>query len=334
MLTRLTLGLSIVMAIAMLDVKGSREQTKHVASAERPVVIGAAGDIACHPHSEHLAGGSGSGTRCRQEDVSDLLLQSDLDAVLMLGDAQYQRARMRNFMDSYDSSWGRALEITRAVPGNHDYIPATGKATGFFRYFKGHAGPWGRGFYSFDLGSWHVIGLNSNCRFLLDAFGCGKHSLQDRWLKQDLRENEARCTLAFWHRPRFTSVTEEGDPPHPHSSFWKRLYRAGADVILNAHIHHYERFAPQDPHGRLDRRFGIRQWTVGTGGSGCCVVKPDREKLQRSRSRALGFLRLKLHPGRYEWRFMSIKDHPREGFEDSGEGRCHGRPHRYRSRTL
>ena len=310
---------------------GAEGKARSAAASEAtPTVvrIAAAGDIACHPQSVHLAGGLGTFERCRQREISNILIRRDPDAVLMLGDAQYQRARLRNFERSYHPTWGRVLHKTWAIPGNHDYVPTTGKATGYFRYFGDRAGPGQRGFYSFDIGSWHFIGLNSNCRYIGETFGCAKGTPQEKWLRRDLAENDASCTIAFWHRPRFTSVTEEGDPLYPHSAFWKRLYAAGTDVILNAHVHHYERFAPQTPHGEYDKRYGIRQFIVGTGGSGCCVVPPDKERHQRAAAHAIGVLEMTLFPRRYKWRFISIDNHPAADFRDSGSGRCHGPPPR------
>jgi len=162
-----------------------------------------------------------------------------LNAVLTVGDNQYEHATLAAYVASYAPSWGRVKAKTRPTPGNHDYW--TADAAGYYEYFGAAAGDPSRGYYSFDLGRWHLIALNSNCA---EVGGCGRRSPQTRWLRADLAASSARCTLAYWHHPRFSSG------PHGSSTayreFWRALYAANADVVVVGHDHDYERFAPQD----------------------------------------------------------------------------------------
>jgi hypothetical protein len=196
------------------------------------------------------------------------------------------------------------------VPGNHEYeISAT--AEGYFAYFGAAAGGNPNGYYSYDIGAWHMIALNSNCR---EVGGCTATSAQGKWLKADLATNPTDCTLAYWHHPRFSS-SQTGTPLKP---FWKMLYAGGVDVVLNGHVHNYERFAPQNPDGVADPQ-GIRQFVLGTGGHTNLGFKATpRANSEARNSSAFGILELTLRPGSYDWRFRSIND----SFTDSGSDTC------------
>jgi hypothetical protein len=191
-----------------------------------------------------------------------LIAGIDPAAVLPLGDDQYDDGRLGKFRRSYDLGWGRQRWRSRPVLGNHEY-EASSRAAGYFAYFGRRAGPPDRGWYSYDLGAWHLIALNSNCVLVR----CDPGSPQMTWLGRDLAAHASTCTLAYFHHPRFSSGPHGDDPEllllRP---MWRVLYAAGVDVVLNGHDHLYERFAPMDPHGRADRPFGVRQFTVGTGG--------------------------------------------------------------------
>jgi hypothetical protein len=274
---------------------------------KRIATIASAGDIACPPGKEM------TDDTCEQEATGDLLAGAELDAVLPLGDLQYEEGERSDFESSYDKSWGGVKDITRPVPGNHDYM--TPGAEGYFDYFGEAAGEPGRGYYSYDIGRWHLIALNSNCD---EVGGCDPGSEQERWLRDDLASHEARCTLAYWHHPRFSSGRhgnhDEFEP------FWRSLYAAGADLVLSAHDHSYERFAPQTPAGKADRVRGIREFVVGTGGRNFYAfhsVEPNSEVQDNGTH---GVLKLTLRPTTYEWEFV-----PEEGgsFTDSGSARCH-----------
>jgi fibronectin type III domain protein/calcineurin-like phosphoesterase family protein len=284
-------------------------------------VIAAAGDIACDPTNPNFNGGAGTSANCRQLYTSNLLTNAGLAAVLPLGDTQYECGGLPAFQQSYDQSWGRLKSITRPVVGNHEYLTSGGTgcdstnagAHGYYTYFGQSAGDAGHGWYSYDLGSWHLIALNSNCG---DVGGCGASSPQGQWLASDLASHPNDCTLAYWHIPLFSSGGRAAQNSLP---LWQMLYAAGADVILNGHDHVYERFAPQDPTGQRDEARGLREFIVGTGGSNHTTfgtIVPNSEVQNAS---TFGVLKLTLHPTSYEWQFV-----PEAGgsFTDSGTGAC------------
>jgi hypothetical protein len=247
-----------------------------------------------------------------------------LSAVLPVGDEQYECSGYSAFLQSYDPSWGRVKDISRPVLGNHEYqtsggteCDATGKAGGYFQYFGASAGDPGTGYYSYDLGSWHVIALNTNDACMVVP--CGAGSAQEQWLKADLAAHPAQCTLAYWHAPRFRSGTTT--PTSTYKAIWTDLYAAGVDLVVNAHIHNYERFAPQDVSGNADPTNGIREFIVGTGGNSHAAfnttIAPNSQVRDAS---SFGVLRLTLRTGTYDWQFV-----PEAGktFTDSGSTSCH-----------
>jgi Ca2+-binding RTX toxin-like protein len=256
------------------------------------------------------------------------LVGAGLTAVLTVGDNQYHVGSLADFNASFDPSWGRVKPIIHPAVGDHEY--STSGARGYFDYFNGPGrltGPAGdrdKGYYSFDIGSWHLIALNSTCEKLDGggaADGCASGSPQERWLRSDLASHRSSCTLAYWHRPRFNSGFR-GNSPLP-GSFWQALYEAGADVVLNGDAHDYERFALQDPNGALDNVGGAREFVVGTGGSfftGWSSLKPNSEVRQNE---VFGVLALTLNPASYEWRFLAEQG---QTFADAGAEACHGRP--------
>jgi hypothetical protein len=278
--------------------------------AQTAPVIGAAGDIACDPADPSYNGGNGTVSACRMKATSDLLLSLGLAAVLPLGDNQYDDGAAARYQVSYDPTWGRLKAITRPVPGNHEY--ATPGAAGYYSYFGAAAGDPAKGYYSYNLGGWHLIALNSNC---ID--GCGAGSPQEQWLAADLAAHPGVCTLAYWHHPRFSSGIHGNSDLY--DAFWQDLYAAGADVILNGHDHIYERFAPQSPAGAADSA-GLRQFTVGNGGkvlTSISVVQPNSEVRNAS---AFGVLEMTLHPIGYAWRFLSASGGT---VLDQGAALCH-----------
>jgi hypothetical protein len=233
--------------------------------------------------------------------------------VATLGDHVYEDGTASEFRRCYHPTWGRFLRRTRPTPGNHEYH--TRGAAGYFAYFGRRAGPSGRGWYAYRLGTWRIIVLNSNCD---EVGGCGPGSEQHRWLLAELGSNPAACTLAYWHRPRFSSGPHgDGDGVAP---FWAALYRARADVVLSAHDHTYERLAPMAPDGRLDTSRGIRQFVVGTGGRSHYPIRRTRPNSVVHDDETFGVLRLTLRPGRYDFRFVSVAG---GRFSDAGSGRCH-----------
>ena len=271
-------------------------------------VVAAAGDIGCQPSELVTA------TTCHQRATSDLLVRLAPTAVLALGDEQYERGQLSNFENSYDRTWGRLKAITHPVLGNHEYLSDGG--AGYFEYFGAAAGDPRRGYYSFDLGAWHLIALNSECSWV-DG-GCGPGSPQERWLRADLAAHRNDCTLAYWHQPRFSSGPHHSNPAY--GVFWDDLYQAKADVVLSAHDHDYERFAPQDPNGRGDAAHGIREFVVGTGGKNHYLFKGAQPNSQVRNGDTFGVLALTLHATSYSWRFVP---EPGKTFTDAGSSPCH-----------
>ena len=282
----------------------------------------AAGDIVCDPGSTQWNGGMGNGIRCRHMATSDLLLAGAPDVVMPLGDLQYENGTYTKFMQGYDPSWGRVKSITRPVIGNHEY--GEPPAHGYFDYFNGigigngPAGERGKGWYSFDLGAWHIVVLNSNCNGI-DAH-CGVGSPQETWLRQDLAASDAACTLAAFHHPRFSSGPHGGDPKV--GALFQALYDGGVDVALNGHEHLYERFDPQNPLGHADPINGIRQFTVGTGGKELLPFSSTVAANSVVRdSSSPGVLSMTLTATGYSWQFVPVPGFP---LADAGTGTCHG----------
>ena len=290
------------------------------AAAADPL-IAAAGDIACSPSSQYYNKGLGTSTRCRQKYTSDLLLNTGLSSVLVLGDAQYDTAKLSSFRASYEPSWGRLRPITRPAAGNHEY--KTSGAAGYFDYFNGtgaFTGPAGdrdKGYYSFDVGAWHLIALNSSDHCLI--ISCASGSPQERWLRADLAAHPTSCALAYWHHPRFNSG-HDGN-----ASFMQPLvqdlYAAGVDVLLGGHAHNYERFALQSPDGKLDKARGMRQFVVGTGGAFYTAVGGAKPNSQVRQANGYGVLFMRLRPTSYDWEFVSAAG---RRVTDSGTEQCTG----------
>jgi hypothetical protein len=229
--------------------------------------------------------------------------------IFTLGDNAYFQGTRQQYRDCYDTSWGRHKGRTFPVPGNHEY--ESPGALPYFEYFGELAGgPQGQGYYSFDIGDWHAVALNSN-------ISVSASSSQVTWLRADLAANRARCTIAYWHHPLFTSGPD-GDTPAMRE-LWRVLYEHNADVVLNAHEHMYERFAPQDPDGRLDNARGIRQFIAGTGGA--FLYQPvTLHPNSQVRISSFGILKLTLSSERYQWEFIPVAG---AGASDGGTGVCH-----------
>lgn len=290
--------------------------TLRPARASADPVIAAAGDIACDPDDPGYNGGDGTSDRCRQRATSDLLVGAGLAAVLPLGDIQYDAASAANINAVYDPTWGRIKAISRPILGNHE-----GSGTAYFNYFNGAgasdgpAGPPGKGYYSFDIGGWHLVALNSNC----SRVACSAGSEQERWLRADLAAHPAACTLAYWHHPRFSSGHDGSNTSM--QALWEALDEADVEILLSGHSHDYERFAPLDRTGAVDRGDGIRQFVVGTGGAfftgGLSTRIPGSEVAQND---TFGVLMLTLHRSSYDWRFAPVAG---SSFSDSGTDPCH-----------
>jgi hypothetical protein len=239
------------------------------------------------------------------DDATAELLDAIEGTVFALGDNVQGDGTAAEFATCYASSWGRHKARTWPAAGNHEYnVP---DAEPHFEYWGERAGPPGKGYYSYDLGDWHIVVLNSNRLF----------AEQNAWLAEDLAASPRQCTLAYWHHPWFTSSAYKG--PEELARFIEILHQAGADVVLTAHAHGYERFAPQTPQGEADEEGGIRHFVVGTGGA---PFHPFKQAKPNSEIRELvhGVLKLELSPDRYTWEFVPVEG---ETFTDAGEGRCH-----------
>ncbi|HEX8903617.1 MAG TPA: metallophosphoesterase [Longimicrobiaceae bacterium] len=262
------------------------------------------------PHTSIVAAGDISGCWWRNDEATARLLDHITGVVAPLGDNVYPAGTARQYERCYGPGWGRHRRRTRPAIGNHDMRTAHGAA--YYDYFGAAAGPRGKGWYSYDLDGWHVVVLNTEVA--MDST-----SEQLAWLRGDLQlHRDARCTLAYMHRPRFSSG-KHGDSERTKDAF-RALYDGGVDVLLSGHDHTYERFAPQDPEGRRDPARGVRQFVVGTGGAPFYdfqeALDPNSEVHQ---NRVHGVLRLVFHPDGYDWEFVGAG----HGFSDRGKGSCH-----------
>jgi acid phosphatase type 7 len=262
-------------------------------------VIVAAGDIADCPSDG--------------DEATARLVGGIEGTVLTLGDNAYEDGTAQDFSECYEPTWGQFKERTRPAPGNHDY--ETEGASAYFDYFGDAAGQPGKGYYSYDLGRWHIVALNSNC----EEVGCAASSPQLWWLKADLAKNPKTCTLAYFHYPLFSSG-EYRPGIREVKPLWEALYAAEVDVVLNGHDHNYQRFAPQDPNGNTDPQRGIREFVVGTGGRSHYSILGPIANSEVYNDETYGVLKLTLRPESYEWRFIPVEG---ETFADFGSAGCH-----------
>jgi len=273
---------------------GTPTPTSTASSA--PVVFVGAGDIAeCGGNAEATA----------------LLLDNIPGTVYTLGDNAYPSGTTAQFNDCYNPTWGRHKARTHPAVGDNDY--STSGAVPYYNYFGAAAGDPNQGYYSFDLGSWHIIVLNSNCS---EVGGCSPSSSQGQWLQADLAANQNACILAIHHEPLFSSKGGDSNM----QDFWVPLHAAGADIVLSGHRHMYERFAPQNPGGVADPTSGIRQFVVGTGGASLTSSPTSSApNSQVSNNNTYGVLKLTLNPTSYDWEFVPIAG---QTFTDSGSAPC------------
>ena len=271
--------------------------------ASDPVVVVAAGDIASC---------DGEGDEATAELLA--VLADPEGTVVTLGDNAYERGTEAEFEECYDPTWGRYKDRTAPVPGNHEYY--TPRAQGYFSYFGEAAGEPDKGYYSYELGRWHIVALNSNCEAI---GGCSAEDPQGRWLKADLANNGGKaCTLAYFHHPLFSSGKYRPGVPMV-KPLWEALYAGHADVVLSAHDHNYQRFTPQDPEGRADSERGIRQFVVGTGGKSHYAIQNPIENVAAYNDDTYGILKLTLRSDSYDWKFIPVVG---KDFTDSGRGSC------------
>jgi hypothetical protein len=273
-----------------------------ISQSADPVFVGA-GDISACNHD--------------RDEATAKLLDDIGGTVFTLGDNVYPDGTLSEYEDCYDPTWGRHKDRTHPSPGNHEYN--TAGAAGYYEYFGAAASPLDancisncKGYYSYDLGTWHIIVLNSE-------ISMSTGSDQETWLRADLAANPSTCTLAYWHKPLFSSGGEgEKTSTRP---LWQALYDYDADVVLNGHNHMYERFAPQDPNREADPGRGIREFVVGTGGAGLSSIASIMENSEVADNTSWGVLKLTLHPTSYDWEFIPV---PGKTFTDSGSANCVG----------
>jgi hypothetical protein len=246
----------------------------------------------------------------RGAEKTGALLDNIDGTVFTAGDNSQSDGSIETFTDCYDPAWGRHKTRTRPTPGNHDYN--TPGAAAYFDYFGANAGDPSKGYYSYDLGAWHVIALNSE----IDV---SAGSPQERWLRADLAGNRSACTIAIWHKPRFSSAETHGSSKRP-KPLWDALYEHHAEIVVNGHDHIYERFAPQTPDGALDLERGVRQFTVGTGGAGLRRFSTLLPNSEAHNDQAHGVLKFTLYPASYHWEFVAVEG---ATYTDSGTGVCH-----------
>jgi hypothetical protein len=313
---------------------------------------------------------TGDSTRnAAQAATANQIEQMHPDLVAILGDEQYQAGRYEDFMGSYDKTYGAFKFLQRPTPGNHEFYTSHGETgdngDGYFDYYNGfqlnadaspvtdsfttatgstftqprprslgQAGAAGDGWYSYNLGSWHIISLNIECA--VEPGGCSPtgtwFSSETNWLAQDLAANHAPCTLAYWHQPTFnasegTASSTEGQTA---DAWWQLLYQHGTDVVLNGHDHVYARFAPMNPAGQVDARKGIREFIVGTGGESLDTLVKTTPNLVASSDQFYGVMSMGLGEDSYTWNFQSSLRNPSapagtpQSYSDSGSARCHG----------
>ncbi|GAB3780949.1 metallophosphoesterase family protein [Nocardioides ungokensis] len=324
------------------------------------VVLAAVGDIACEPDGDvtpqpdakYLCGGKPDYQSAEVATAAQVEAMKP-DLVALLGDEQYQVGRLNDFTRGFDQTYGAFKFLHRPIPGNHEYYAykdgeRAQDGDGYFAYYNGHqtdsagapvldaagnpapladgqAAHTRDGWYSYDLGRWHVIALNAECAG--QAGGCDQAGAwvgrQTAWLASDLAADHAPCTLAYWHQPVFTAMNNPSAEGAMSRTWWRMLYAAGADLVLNGHEHLYARFAPQTPDGRVDPDYGIRELIVGTGGEGLDPLAAGMPNVEAGQDQGYGAMQLTLGQHGYAWSYRTVQG---PAYTDSGSASCHGAP--------
>jgi acid phosphatase type 7 len=333
---------SLVSGDAQLDWLKSYLASPSAPAPADPAVLAGAGDIArCYPGNDvrqyRYPGPWNPAWR-----TARLLDAMPGATVMAAGDNAYETGSAFDYFACYHPTWGRLRDRTRPAAGNHEYL--TPGAAGYFAYFGGRSAP-PLGYYSYEIGSWHAVVLNSTTQVYacwppeadesLPGFpalpvpaspdaaagrACAGDVAQQAWLAEDLRTHPTECTIVYFHHPRFSSG-QHGNH-FQMQKIWDVMYAHGVDVVVDGHDHLYERFAPQTPDGTADASFGIRQFTVGTGGAdfyGVRAVQPNSEVIITD---VHGVIALALGNGSYAWAFEGTD----RAIRDSGSGACHGAP--------
>jgi acid phosphatase type 7 len=293
-----------VLSSGIIGQSGPGPSTSPTAEDLEGILVGA-GDIATCP------GNADEETAA----LIDQVVAEWPDAIVFTtGDNVYPGGSIEEYRECFEPSWGRHRSRTRPAVGNHDFGET--KAAGYHEYWGERGGEFDRYYYSYDVGEWHVVVLSAECH----RVGCDLDSEdgeQAEWLVADLEASDARCTIAIWHDPRWSSGRYGNN--RDYATFWEILHDHGAEMVINGHEHLYERFEPMDPDGAVDRDRGIMQFTVGTGGGelrGFESIHPN----SAARASEYGVLQLSLGQGRYEWAFLPVDE---QGSRDSGSGACH-----------
>jgi hypothetical protein len=308
-------AIALALALMAIATSGACERTRELPPCVEPAptsgprletggdaVVLAAGDIA---DENNMA----------SAEATARILDRNDGTVLALGDEVQGDGSLDELLDVYAPTWGRHRWRTHPVPGNHEYL--TPHAGAYFAYFCDAAGAPFKGFYSFDVGSWHLVALNSICADgNTNDVDCSAGSEQERWLRADLAAHPTRCTLAYWHQPRFSSVDGPNDGTR---DLWRALHDAGVELVLNGHAHVYERFAPQTPEGAPDPERGIRQFVVGTGGAPFVSFHAPAANSEVRITGRWGVLKLTLRPAEYTWQLLTIDG----SVADEGSAPCH-----------
>lgn len=280
--------------------KSASANARPAAAPDTPAILAGAGDIA---DCKDLSGA----------EATVKLLEKIPGTVMAVGDLAYPDGTRENF-ECYDKTWGRVKSRTRPASGNHEFHSAG--AAYYFGYFGAPAGDPKLGYYSYELGAWHVIVLNSECEAM---GGCQTGSQQEKWLRADLAAHPAACTLAYFHKPLFSSGSAHGDDLAI-KPLWQALYDAHADVVVNGHDHDYERFAPQTPDAVRDAEGGIREFVAGTGGKNLRPFGDTKPNSEVRYTGSFGILKLTLRAHSYDWEFIPVEG---ATFRDAGTDRCH-----------
>ncbi len=274
------------------------------ATVKTTVFVGA-GDIAECPTQ---------GDEQTAELLDEIVADHPETVVYTTGDNAYQDGSYQEYLECYEPSWGRHKARTYPTVGNHEFKQT--KAEGYHEYWGDRAGPFDLYYYSYDVADWHIIVLNSECH----RVGCefdSEDGAQVEWLEADLEASGARCTIALWHHPRWSSGRYSNDPEY--DTFWRVLYEHDVEIVLNGHEHLYERFEPMDPDGDVDEARGIQQFTVGTGGANLRGFR-DLQAHSAVRGSEHGVLQFELRSDGYAWNFVAVEG---ANFTDAGSATCH-----------
>jgi len=326
--TGLTNGTSYTYRVSAVDGAGneSSPSTTATATPEPPSagnpVVAVSGDVACSPTHGAFNNGLGTATACRQKYTSDIIVgDPSYTDVIVSGDMQYEDGKRSDYDLSYHPSWGRFKSKTHPAIGNHESTEEG--LTGYCDYFGAAAhcvngSARNAAYYSYDLGAWHIIHLNSNCAPSPPTISCSSTSPQLQWLRQDLAENTNQCVAAVWHHPRFSSSSHGNYTAV--TQFWNELYDADADLVLSGHDHGYERFQPLNRSGAVDTANGMTSFVAGLGGRGLYSFGSAKPGSAVRYNGGFGILRLVLKSGSFDWRFVSEAG---KTFTDSGSKACH-----------